>query len=70
MTLSQPNTNEKWRCLPNKPWKSEIIGFVDKVLVNSCIIRIMITDSYDDHLIDEYHGKIVISKKVMVEKIS
>ena len=70
MTLSQPNTNEKWRCLPNKQWKSEIIGFVDKVLVNSCIIRIMITDSYDDHLIDEYHGKVVISKKSMVEKIS
>ena len=70
MTLSQPNTNEKWRCLPNKPWQSEIIGFVDKVLVNSCIIRITITDKADDHLIDEYHGKVVISKKAMVEKIS
>lgn len=70
MTLSQPNTNEKWRCIPAKPWKSEIVGFVDKVLVNSCIIRIVITDRGDDYLIDEYLGKIVVSKKAMVEKIS
>lgn len=70
MTLSRPNTNEKWRCRPAKPWRSEIVGFVDKVLINSCIIRIEITDKGDDHLIDEHHGKIVISKKAMVEKIS
>lgn len=70
MTLSQPIINEKWRCIPASPWQSEIVGFVDKVLVNSCIVRIMITDIGDDQLIDEYHGKIVISKKAMVEKIS
>lgn len=70
MMLSQPNTNEKWRCIPAKPWQSEVVGFVDKVLINSCIIRIVITDRGDDHLIDDFHGKIVVSKKAMVEKIS
>ncbi|EPH94568.1 hypothetical protein D922_01540 [Enterococcus faecalis 06-MB-DW-09] len=70
MTLPQPIINEKWRCIPASPWQSEVVGFVDKVLINSCIIRIVITDKGDDHLIDEYHGKIVISKKAMVEKIS
>lgn len=70
MTLPQLIINEKWRCIPAKPWKSEVVGFVDKVLINSCIIRIEITDKGDDHLVDEYHGKIVISKKAMVEKIS
>lgn len=70
MIPARPTINEKWRCVPDKPWQSEIIGFVDKIMVNSCIIRITITDKADDHLIDVYHGKVVISKKAMVEKIS
>ena len=60
MIPARPTINEKLRCVPDKPWQSEIIGFVDKILVNSCIIRITITDKAD----------VVISKKAMVEKIS
>lgn len=50
-------------CTGSKPWKYCFTGIIQKTLVNSVIVIIMVTDAEDDYLIDRFRGKTVVSKK-------
>lgn len=50
-------------CTGRKPWKCEFFGIVQKVLKNSLVVIILATDAADDHLIEIFNGRTVISKK-------
>ena len=61
--------NETWMCCGREPWQSQFVGIIEKKLSNSCIVRIVSSENWDDHLIDYYKGRTVIENKKMIRKI-
>lgn len=61
--------NETWLCCGREPWQSQFVAIIEKRLSKSCIVRIVSTETWDDHLIDYYLGRTVIENKKLIRKI-